>query len=616
MSDFELLLTADSRGIVSGEKALDSITGAAEKAERQVKRSSDSMSQGMQSVGKSSIFATQQLRMQAMQLSQVAQQASATGNVLQAIAIQLPDLALGFGPIGIAAGAAAGAALSYFSSVIDNRGDASEALKEQETLIRLVADSWGEAVPALRDYVDQLSRAKEVSDLLAATDALANQSWDLARVQVSDLNIELAALVQDLQQAGAETDTILELQNAWSRVSAAIAEGKDDAAAMKDMQDALSAAISQTGIPAVGDFGVAFDGLSQTIAGALRQANAFKEGAIQALTVTQTQLGSLSPMWSENGQMFTDDQFVPKGDVPVPGSRGTPELSGFPWEEFNRQRTRRGGGRSNEAAKAEREKKAVADLISELEEELSLVNAGDAAKRSAAASRQAGAAATDGERQKIISLTEAIYQEEQAREALADQLDFEKDLTRSVIDDMKSALDDGKISWKEWADIGISMLDKITDKLLDDVLDSIFTVNNAATGSGGGGGLLSSLFGGLFGGGGSKSTTSWSSGLSDFKSFDGGGYTGAGARSGGLDGKGGFMALLHPDESVVDHSKGSARSSGVHVTSEVKVSVDQNGNLQAFVDRRSSEIADERSSAKIKQYDLDKQNLYANGQSQ
>lgn len=39
-------------------------------------------------------------------------------------------------------------------------------------------------------------------------------------------------------------------------------------------------------------------------------------------------------------------------------------------------------------------------------------------------------------------------------------------------------------------------------------------------------------------------------------SFDGGGYTGSSARSGGLDGKGGFMAMLHPQETVVDHTKG------------------------------------------------------------
>ena len=36
-------------------------------------------------------------------------------------------------------------------------------------------------------------------------------------------------------------------------------------------------------------------------------------------------------------------------------------------------------------------------------------------------------------------------------------------------------------------------------------------------------------------------------------SFAGGGYTGDGARSGGVDGQGGFPAILHPQESVVDH---------------------------------------------------------------
>jgi hypothetical protein len=41
-------------------------------------------------------------------------------------------------------------------------------------------------------------------------------------------------------------------------------------------------------------------------------------------------------------------------------------------------------------------------------------------------------------------------------------------------------------------------------------------------------------------------------------SFAGGGYTGNGARSGGLDGQGGFMAMLHPRETVVDHMKTGA----------------------------------------------------------
>ena len=42
----------------------------------------------------------------------------------------------------------------------------------------------------------------------------------------------------------------------------------------------------------------------------------------------------------------------------------------------------------------------------------------------------------------------------------------------------------------------------------------------------------------------------------DTLSFAGGGYTGNGARAGGLDGKGGRMAMIHPRETVIDHTKG------------------------------------------------------------
>lgn len=41
-------------------------------------------------------------------------------------------------------------------------------------------------------------------------------------------------------------------------------------------------------------------------------------------------------------------------------------------------------------------------------------------------------------------------------------------------------------------------------------------------------------------------------------SFDGGGFTGNAPRAGGLDGKGGFLAMLHPQETVVDHAKGQS----------------------------------------------------------
>ena len=45
---------------------------------------------------------------------------------------------------------------------------------------------------------------------------------------------------------------------------------------------------------------------------------------------------------------------------------------------------------------------------------------------------------------------------------------------------------------------------------------------------------------------------------------DGGGFTGMGVRAGGIDGKGGFPAILHPRETVIDHTKGQGMGTTVN----------------------------------------------------
>jgi len=47
--------------------------------------------------------------------------------------------------------------------------------------------------------------------------------------------------------------------------------------------------------------------------------------------------------------------------------------------------------------------------------------------------------------------------------------------------------------------------------------------------------------------------------------YAGGGFTGSGGRSGGVDGKGGFNAILHPNETVTDHTKGQSQGQTVVV---------------------------------------------------
>tara|TARA_A100001201_G_scaffold143755_1_gene147236 strand:+ start:4530 stop:6068 length:1539 start_codon:yes stop_codon:yes gene_type:complete len=65
--------------------------------------------------------------------------------------------------------------------------------------------------------------------------------------------------------------------------------------------------------------------------------------------------------------------------------------------------------------------------------------------------------------------------------------------------------------------------------------------------------------------------------------FDGGGYTGMGARTGGIDGKGGFPAILHPNETVIDHSKGQGMGATVNFNINT---VDAAGFDQLLVSRK------------------------------
>jgi len=68
-------------------------------------------------------------------------------------------------------------------------------------------------------------------------------------------------------------------------------------------------------------------------------------------------------------------------------------------------------------------------------------------------------------------------------------------------------------------------------------------------------------------------------------SGDGGGYTGMGARAGGVDGKGGFPAILHPNETVIDHTKGQGISSGATVNFNIST-VDAAGFDQLLASRK------------------------------
>jgi len=126
----------------------------------------------------------------------------------------------------------------------------------------------------------------------------------------------------------------------------------------------------------------------------------------------------------------------------------------------------------------------------------------------------------------------------------AANIEFNKDLLSGALDDLRSALDDGKLSWEEMGDVALNVLDKIISKLQDDLVDAIF----ASFGSSGGFNL-GALFTAVFGGGQAAIAAGGGIGL-----YDEGGWTGPGDEKKPA-------GVVHADEFVF--TKKATRRAGV-----------------------------------------------------
>lgn len=95
------------------------------------------------------------------------------------------------------------------------------------------------------------------------------------------------------------------------------------------------------------------------------------------------------------------------------------------------------------------------------------------------------------------AMAEAEVATDRAKEALG----FAKDVTRGFLGDIKSGLQEGKTLWESFGTAVMNVLDKVINKLLDELVDAMFQTNSAMSGGGGGGGGFMSIISSIFGGG-------------------------------------------------------------------------------------------------------------------
>lgn len=446
--------------------------------------------------------------------------------------------------------AAGTAAFQYFSTVMSEGDKSAEVLREQAALISAVAERWGDAVPALLEYAEQLKRAQDGADLQAATGnaiervlAEATKGYDGLKTAAAEASLEMQTGNQEARQSFAVLiGDVNDLEGKIGSLSEAYKAGKDTSKEMADVTQTLAKMLENDASRASDTLSGRIEYLSRMFVAAADSAKKLREQALLAEASARTALypsqGSYPQTFQSADGTIQNEKYSLPFDGPTPERRpsdldtdknrgfGTPKRARAPKktasdrfaEDLQAVRDRTEAlrqemnliGLSNEAQVKRRtaldlEQKALADLREEARKkgEKDLESITLSPDKIAAIEQESAAYARQ---------SEALRKAQEEQQKLNEWNNVARDATRGFIDDL--------IHGESAADAFAGALSRIADALLDDVLNSIFKVNSAAGGSGG---LLSGLFS-LFGGGASR-YAGLSGGL-----FSEGGFTGPGGK--------------------------------------------------------------------------------------
>jgi len=182
-------------------------------------------------------------------------------------------------------------------------------------------------------------------------------------------------------------------------------------------------------------------------------------------------------------------------------------------------------------------------------------------------------------REAIEALGQAQYDRTLANQQVAaseQQLSEQQQFMAQQTQALKDGLIDAIIAGENFADVLANVAKALAKAALQAALFGEGPMSS------GGSGLLGGLFG-MFSLGGVRGNDVPQA-LRGAMSFDGGGFTGSGSRFGGIDGKGGFAAILHPNETVIDHTRGQRSGANVSYAPSITVSGDASERTVALIE--------------------------------
>ena len=481
----------------------------------------------------------------AQQLPQVTMYGGQVNGIMGALKQTVSGL---FSPLGLLVTGfvlAGSAAVSYFSDVDDEAANAELTLDEQRTLIRQVADEWGGLVPALKAYADELERVEKAGQLVQATQAAIDAKFEATGKQFEDVRAVLGGLMNDMADMTEATLGIAEVQDAFGALDKAT----------RDLQQA-----QKDGKATADDF-EAVNRILSTVLG--NDVVISSDKAVAAVTAYRDALLKAA----DAGAQLAREQAAAAARDNIPlsgyaGGRGADprtlvddtywEDRFFPAPEKAARQPRAARTRKTDAERdAERYDQIVSEAERSIEMEMleaqALGMTGEAADRLRITqellnqARQAGIALGPEQVAELTALGATMAQVTAETQAQSDAMQQRRDIITDVIGGIRQAAEDGKVTMQELLDISMRVLDRIIDKIQNELIDALANV------SGSGGGSLFGAIGQLFGfGGGSSASPAASAAIAGGTNglFDSGGYTGSGNPSR-------VAGLVHQEEYVI-----------------------------------------------------------------